>query len=110
MGEIPDLSVHKSTVTDILMACQIYMRQEKVCIYIHYSDTQFHLILLQDECSFVSLRDIERAMIVLKWFHSVLDHVEKDDAYKNMVNYCVKRTKFLFNLLNYRGVIVTQEH
>ena len=40
---------------------------------------------LQDECSFVSLRDIERAMIVLKWFHSVLDHIEKDDLYKDTV-------------------------
>ena len=40
-----------------------------------------HIWFLQDECSFVSLRDIERAMIVMKWFHSMLDHIEKDDVY-----------------------------
>ena len=44
------------------------------------------MVTVQDEYSFVSLRDIERAMIVLKWFHSVLDHIEKDDVYKDTVN------------------------
>ena len=26
-------------------------------------------IFMQDECSFVSLRDVERAMIVFEWFY-----------------------------------------
>ena len=38
---------------------------------------------MQNECSFVSLRDIERAMIVLEWFHSVLDDIEKDALYQD---------------------------
>ena len=42
-------------------------------------------MILQDECSFVSLRDIERAMIVLEWFHSVLHLLETDDLYKDTV-------------------------
>ena len=28
------------------------------------------MIVLQNECSFVSLRDVERAMKVILWFHS----------------------------------------
>ena len=40
-------------------------------------------LCIQDECSFVSLRDIERAMIVLEWFHKVLDFIEKDASYIN---------------------------
>ena len=43
-------------------------------------------VILQDECSFVSLRDIERAMIVLEWFHSILHHIEIDDLYKDTVS------------------------
>ncbi|XP_065899490.1 E3 ubiquitin-protein ligase rnf213-alpha-like isoform X3 [Dysidea avara] len=53
---IQSLDVDK--VTEVLTACQNYMRERK------------------DECSFVSLRDIERAMIVLEWFHSVLPDIE----------------------------------
>ena len=32
----------------------------------------------------MSLRDIERAMIVLEWFHSVLDHIEEDNLYEDI--------------------------
>ena len=86
MREILNLDTHKVVITDILMACQNYMREKMVlnnfwCYICIYSN-------LQDECNFVSLRDIERAMIVLKWFHSVLDHLEKDDLYKDVVCSC----------------------
>lgn len=82
VGKIQSLNDGLS-VSDILMACQAYMRERKVhftySIYMHCNN------FLQDECSFVSLRDIERAMIVLEWFHSVLDHIERDDLYKDTV-------------------------
>ena len=38
------------------------------------------MILLQDECSYVSLRDVERCMIVFEWFHCL-----HKDIYKEMV-------------------------
>ena len=31
----------------------------------------------QDDCSFVSLRDVERAMIVFEWFYEKNDFFEK---------------------------------
>ena len=37
------------------------------------------LALIQDECSFVSLRDVERAMIVFKFF------IDKRDLFKDLV-------------------------
>ena len=40
---------------------------------------QFFLII-KDECSFVSLRDVERAMIVFKYF------CEKADKFENLVS------------------------
>ena len=58
------------TITDVLAAAQLYMREQK------------------DECSFVSLRDVERAMIVMKWFYwlcrEILDEfmqAEEREAY-----------------------------
>ena len=32
-----------------------------------------YLYLLQDECSFVSLRDVERAMLVFEYFYDKMD-------------------------------------
>ena len=85
MGEIPKLDIHKFAVTHILMACQNYMREKKVAILKSLGVRDLRMVIFQDECSFVSLRDVERAMIVLKWFHSVLDHIEKDALYKDTV-------------------------
>ena len=34
-------------------------------------------IYAQDECSFVSLRDVERAMIVFEWFYENNDFFEE---------------------------------
>ena len=40
-----------------------------------------HLFLYQDECSFVSLRDVERAMIVFEYLYGMMDifgsHMDK---------------------------------
>ena len=47
------------------------MRNEKVCenLYFMHILCLFMYIHVQDECSFVSLRDVERAMIVFEWFY-----------------------------------------
>ena len=39
--------------------------------YLHYHSHT------QDECSFVSLRDVERAMIVFEWFYENNDSFEQ---------------------------------
>ena len=46
----------------------------------------------QGECSFVSLRDIERAMIVMDWFHKFLPQIEKDYPPSDTVCYIVLNT------------------
>ena len=37
--------------------------------------TYFNVFNPQNECSFVSLRDVERAMIVLEYFYEKMDNV-----------------------------------
>ncbi|XP_053391304.1 E3 ubiquitin-protein ligase rnf213-alpha-like, partial [Mercenaria mercenaria] len=50
-GKIPDQNNLKEVVSDILTESQEYMRQQK------------------DECSFVSLRDVDRTLTVMSWFY-----------------------------------------
>ena len=50
-GDFPEETDLIETITNVLSAAQAYMREQK------------------DECSFVSLRDVERAMMVMKWFY-----------------------------------------
>ena len=47
-------------ISEVLAGAQNYMRERK------------------DECSFVSLRDVERAMRVMLWFYSILHHFETE--------------------------------
>ncbi|XP_051523957.1 E3 ubiquitin-protein ligase rnf213-beta-like isoform X2 [Myxocyprinus asiaticus] len=47
----------QKVITEVLTASQRYMRSQK------------------DECSFVSLRDVERSMSVLVWFYNHRDHL-----------------------------------
>ncbi|XP_053396017.1 E3 ubiquitin-protein ligase rnf213-alpha-like [Mercenaria mercenaria] len=49
--ELPDITGLKEAISAILTASQDYMRQQK------------------DECSFVSLRDVERVLTVMSWFY-----------------------------------------
>ena len=93
VADIPNLDRHKVAVTDILMACQNYMREKKV-FNVFVIEIYVHANILQDECSFVSLRDIERAMMILKWFHSVIDHIERDDLYEDTVCNCFDSYNF----------------
>ena len=59
-------------ITILLAASQSFMRKQQVLtifilFYVHYH--LFVCMCVQDECSFVSLRDVERAMIVFEWFY-----------------------------------------
>ncbi|XP_065899482.1 E3 ubiquitin-protein ligase rnf213-alpha-like isoform X2 [Dysidea avara] len=74
-----DLSYDAHEVTSVLTACQEYMRSRT------------------DECSFVSLRDIERAMIVLEWFNFILPEIEKDPLYQtdDVLQRCNRQTRAL---------------
>ena len=57
-------------VSCVLGWCQNYMRERKVCDTLINTYSSSHLLraVSQDECSFVSLRDVERAMIVFRFF------------------------------------------
>ena len=48
---------------------------------------------IQDECSFVSLRDVERAMIVFEWFYDKTKVIEcelnKQEGYKVIGTYFI---------------------
>ena len=58
-------------ISDVLASAQNYMRERK------------------DECSFVSLRDVERAMRVMLWFYSKLEYFtpEQDSSYSDTTSY-----------------------
>ncbi|XP_048046866.1 E3 ubiquitin-protein ligase rnf213-alpha isoform X2 [Megalobrama amblycephala] len=84
------------TITDVLSASQMYMRTR------------------QDECSFVSLRDVERCMQVFGWFYknypmilSELDHfesiqrAERNDQHQRNTD---ERNPILWSLLMAIGV------
>ena len=70
-----DVSGLVDAVTELLTASQLFMRTKQVftnfvtmniCNYTHFLCCHLYM---QDECSFVSLRDVERAMIVFEWFY-----------------------------------------
>ena len=65
------------TITNVLAAAQAYMREQK------------------DECSFVSLRDVERAMMVMKWFYwlcsEILDELIMEEEWKSYSKYDAER-------------------
>ena len=44
---------------------------------------------IQDECSFVSLRDVERAMIVFEWFYNKKVLIENELKQQEKENYKV---------------------
>ena len=56
---IPNSPAIADIVTNVLAAAQGFMRQQN------------------DECSFVSLRDVERAMIVLVWFYHIREILQE---------------------------------
>ena len=55
--------------------------------------------VLQDECSYVSLRDIERFMIVYKWFHEMheeLSNVKWNENVRDLSSYLYVCHVYLF--------------
>ncbi|XP_051530047.1 E3 ubiquitin-protein ligase rnf213-beta-like isoform X2 [Myxocyprinus asiaticus] len=64
----------QKVITEVLAASQRYMRKQA------------------DECSFVSLRDVERSMCVLVWFYT-----HRDDIFPN--NYCIKMEEMTLKCL-----------
>ena len=58
-------------ISDVLASAQSYMRERN------------------DECSFVSLRDVERAMRVMLWFYSKLEYFtpDQDSSYSDTTSY-----------------------
>ncbi|XP_067403324.1 E3 ubiquitin-protein ligase RNF213 isoform X3 [Emydura macquarii macquarii] len=77
-------------VTDVLFASQTYMRQR------------------DDECSFVSLRDVERCVEVFKWFYShselLINNLEKHLAEKRSDKCNLKRNRVIWSLVLAVGV------
>ena len=64
----------KTTVVKVLCVCQKCMREQKVT---KLSMNSFLIRLFnQNECKYVSLRDIVRAMILFKWFLEKLNTIE----------------------------------
>ena len=65
------------SITRVLVWSQKYMRGRMVKrkFLLFTCSLQYFLLFMQDECSFVSLRDVERAMIVFKYFCAKLPSI-----------------------------------
>ncbi|XP_053149440.1 E3 ubiquitin-protein ligase RNF213 [Hemicordylus capensis] len=78
------------TITEVLFESQTYMRQRN------------------DECSFISLRDVERCVEVFKWFHShnelLMTHMEKYLAEKETAKGYIRRDRVIWSLVLSVGV------
>uniref|UniRef100_A0A8B9Q3T4 RING-type E3 ubiquitin transferase n=1 Tax=Apteryx owenii TaxID=8824 RepID=A0A8B9Q3T4_APTOW len=87
---VPMSQTEAEVITEVLFASQQYMRQR------------------DDECSFVSLRDVERCMEVLKWFHKhsklLLKELEKYLAEKKAPKSNVERNNIIWSLVLAVGV------
>ncbi|KAK4812085.1 hypothetical protein QYF61_026917 [Mycteria americana] len=87
---IPMSQSEAEVITEVLFASQQYMRQR------------------DDECSFVSLRDVERCMEVFKWFHKhsklLLRELEKYLALKRAPKSTVERNNIIWSLVLAVGV------
>ncbi|XP_053146867.1 E3 ubiquitin-protein ligase RNF213-like isoform X2 [Hemicordylus capensis] len=78
------------TITEVLFESQTYMRQRN------------------DECSFISLRDVERCVEVFKWFYShnelLMTHMEKYLAEKETAKGYIRRDRVIWSLVLSVGV------
>ncbi|XP_067319963.1 E3 ubiquitin-protein ligase RNF213 isoform X2 [Anolis sagrei] len=83
-------STEVQIIADVLFESQAYMRKRT------------------DECSFISLRDVERCVEVFKWFHGhselLMRHLEKYLAKKNTTKGFVRRDKVIWSLVLSVGV------
>uniref|UniRef100_A0A8B9Z5U4 RING-type E3 ubiquitin transferase n=1 Tax=Buteo japonicus TaxID=224669 RepID=A0A8B9Z5U4_9AVES len=87
---VPMRQFEAEVITEVLFASQQYMRQR------------------DDECSFVSLRDVERCMEVFEWFHKrsklLLRELEKYLAEKRAPKSPVERNNIIWSLVLAVGV------
>ncbi|KAM6377190.1 E3 ubiquitin-protein ligase RNF213 [Pluvialis apricaria] len=87
---VPMTQFEAEVITEVLFTSQHYMRQR------------------DDECSFVSLRDVERCMEVFKWFHKrsklLLAELEKYLAEKRAPKSTVERNNIIWSLVLAVGV------
>ncbi|XP_050764641.1 E3 ubiquitin-protein ligase RNF213 [Gymnogyps californianus] len=87
---VPMRQFEAEVITEVLFASQQYMRQR------------------DDECSFVSLRDVERCMEVFKWFHKrsklLLRELEKYLAEKRAPKSPIERDNIIWSLVLAVGV------
>ncbi|XP_064006836.1 E3 ubiquitin-protein ligase RNF213 [Pogoniulus pusillus] len=88
--DVPMRQREANVVTEVLFASQQYMRQR------------------EDECSFVSLRDVERCMEVFKWFHKrsdlLLRELKKYLDAKRAPKSAVERNNVIWSLVLALGV------
>ncbi|XP_060127041.1 E3 ubiquitin-protein ligase RNF213-like [Zootoca vivipara] len=89
-SSIPMSDVELQLITDVLFQSQTYMRQRN------------------DECSFISLRDVERCVEVFKWFHNhseiLMKHLEKQVAERKAAKGFVQRDPVIWSLVLSVGV------
>ncbi|XP_065503793.1 E3 ubiquitin-protein ligase RNF213 [Caloenas nicobarica] len=89
-AHVPMQQAEAAVVTEVLFASQRYMRQR------------------DDECSFVSLRDVERCVEVLRWFHKrselLLGELEKYLAEKRAPKSTAERNTVFWALVLAVGV------
>ncbi|KAM6050451.1 E3 ubiquitin-protein ligase RNF213 isoform 2-T2 [Chlamydotis macqueenii] len=87
---VPMTQFEAEVITEVLFASQQYMRRR------------------DDECSFVSLRDVERCMEVFKWFHErsnlLLRELERYLAKKRASKSTVERNSVIWSLVLAVGV------
>ncbi|XP_026716672.1 E3 ubiquitin-protein ligase RNF213 isoform X2 [Athene cunicularia] len=90
MEHVPVGQLEAEVITEVLFASQQYMRQR------------------DDECGFVSLRDVERCMEVFKWFHKhselLLRELEKYLAEKRASKSTAERNNVIWSLVLAVGV------
>ncbi|KAG8129193.1 hypothetical protein E2320_015980, partial [Naja naja] len=85
---IPMSATEIQMITEVLFKSQSYMRQRK------------------DECSFISLRDVERCVEVFKWFHGysecLIEHLEK--SLESNPKSVIQRDRIIWSLILSVGV------
>ncbi|XP_066472974.1 E3 ubiquitin-protein ligase RNF213 isoform X2 [Tiliqua scincoides] len=89
-GSIPMSRDELKIITEVLFVSQTYMRQRN------------------DECGFISLRDVERCVEVFKWFYShsnlLMRHLEKYLAEKKTAKEHVRKDAVIWSLVLSVGV------
>ena len=64
--------------------------------------------VLQDECSYVSLRDIERFMIVYKWFFEMYEELSNVKWNSNVRNsYCMYIMLLFMHSNSWHSLLIT---